>query len=39
MRLNFWIALALCLAGLTWFAVIQWGLPMRVRRRPAVAER
>ena len=42
MRLNFWIALALCLAGLLWFARIQWG-PLRSREdrrvRAAAAER
>ncbi len=32
MRLNFWIALALFLTGLIWFARIQWGWP-RLRRR------
>jgi prolipoprotein diacylglyceryl transferase len=33
MRLNFWIALIGCLAGLTWFAWIQWGLWLRPRGR------
>ena len=28
-RLNFWIAALLCLAGLVWFARIQWGWPGR----------
>jgi prolipoprotein diacylglyceryl transferase len=34
-RLNFWIALALCLFGLIWFVSIQreWGLLRRLRRR------
>jgi prolipoprotein diacylglyceryl transferase len=39
MRLNFWIALALCLAGLLWFARIQWGWPLRSRRDLAVERR
>jgi len=34
MRLNFWIATFACLAGLTWFASIQWGLG---RRKPDAA--
>ena len=29
MRLNFWIATLICLAGLLWFAQIQWGFPWR----------
>jgi prolipoprotein diacylglyceryl transferase len=29
MRLNFWIALLLCLVGLAWFARVQWGWPGR----------
>jgi prolipoprotein diacylglyceryl transferase len=33
MRLNFWIALIGCLAGLTWFAWVQWGLWLRPRER------
>jgi prolipoprotein diacylglyceryl transferase len=34
MRLNFWIALALMLFGLIWFAQVQWGIgPRRLRRR------
>ncbi len=33
MRLNFWVASVLCLAGLAWFARIQWGW----RRAPRVA--
>jgi prolipoprotein diacylglyceryl transferase len=39
MRLNFWIALALCLAGLLWFARIQWGWRLRGRRDLAVERR
>jgi len=41
MRLNFWIALLLCLAGLTWFVAIQRGWSVRPRRlgRRAAAER
>jgi prolipoprotein diacylglyceryl transferase len=36
MRLNFWIATLLCLAGLLWFVAIQrgWSLPLRRRRPP-----
>ncbi|HUE28901.1 MAG TPA: prolipoprotein diacylglyceryl transferase [Solirubrobacteraceae bacterium] len=33
MRLNFWIALIGTLAGLTWFAWIQWGWGLRRTRR------
>jgi prolipoprotein diacylglyceryl transferase len=33
MRLNFWIATLLCLAGLTWFVAIQRGWGLRRRRR------
>jgi prolipoprotein diacylglyceryl transferase len=29
MRLNFWIATLICLAGLLWFAHSQWGFPWR----------
>jgi prolipoprotein diacylglyceryl transferase len=32
MRLNFWIATVICLAALTWFAIIQWGWGLRLRR-------
>jgi prolipoprotein diacylglyceryl transferase len=31
-RLNFWVAAALCLAGLTWFALIQFRPGRRTRR-------
>ena len=31
MRLNFWIATLIGLAGLLWFAQIQWGFPWRAR--------
>jgi prolipoprotein diacylglyceryl transferase len=31
-RLNFWVAIIGCVAGLVWFARIQWGVP-RFRRR------
>jgi prolipoprotein diacylglyceryl transferase len=34
MRLNFWIALIGTLAGLTWFAWIQWGPRVRSGRPP-----
>ena len=39
MRLNFWIALLLCLGGLLWFVAIQrgWRLPWPRRRRAAMA--
>jgi len=33
MRLNFWVATLVCIAGLTWFAAVQWGLGRR-RRDP-----
>jgi prolipoprotein diacylglyceryl transferase len=33
MRLNFWIALLGCLAGLLWFAWTQWGSPAARRER------
>jgi prolipoprotein diacylglyceryl transferase len=33
MRLNFWIALLVCLAGLTWFVAIQRGWGLRRKRR------
>jgi len=33
MRLNFWIATLLCLAGLTWFVAIQRGWGLRRKRR------
>ena len=33
MRLNFWIALIGTLAGLTWFAWVQWGLGLRGKPR------
>jgi prolipoprotein diacylglyceryl transferase len=33
MRLNFWIALIGCLAGLVWFAWVQWGLGLRGKPR------
>jgi hypothetical protein len=36
MRLNFWIALLGTLAGLTWFAWIQWGLRGSRRGPPSV---
>jgi prolipoprotein diacylglyceryl transferase len=36
MRLNFWIALALTLFGLIWFAHVQWGLGPRLLRRRGV---
>jgi prolipoprotein diacylglyceryl transferase len=42
MRLNFWIASLLCLAGLTWFVGIQRGwhpIAGRLGRRPAVEPR
>jgi prolipoprotein diacylglyceryl transferase len=41
MRLNFWIALLLCLAGLIWFVAIQrgWRVPMPRRRTELVAQR
>jgi prolipoprotein diacylglyceryltransferase len=42
MRLNFWIALLLCLAGLLWFVAIQRGWKLRVpghRRRVAAQRR
>jgi prolipoprotein diacylglyceryl transferase len=39
MRLNFWIAGALCIAGLVWFVKIQWGLPVGRRRKLAVESR
>ena len=37
-RLNFWIALALCLFGLIWFVSIQreWGLLRRLTRRRSI---
>ena len=35
MRLNFWIALIGTLAGLTWFAWIQWGAQIRAGRGDA----
>jgi prolipoprotein diacylglyceryltransferase len=33
MRLNFWVALVGTVAGLVWFAWIQWGLGLRPRGR------
>jgi prolipoprotein diacylglyceryltransferase len=41
MRLNFWIALLLCLAGLLWFVAIQrgWRLRLRRPRRRVAAQR
>jgi prolipoprotein diacylglyceryl transferase len=41
MRLNFWIALLLCLFGLGWFAAIQrgWRVPLPRRRRELAAQR
>jgi prolipoprotein diacylglyceryl transferase len=41
MRLNFWIALLLCLFGLGWFAAIQrgWRVPLSRRRRELAAQR
>ena len=33
MRVNFWIALVLCLAGLAWFVAIQRGWGLRRKRR------
>jgi prolipoprotein diacylglyceryltransferase len=44
MRLNFWIALIGTVAGLAWFAWIQWGWGIRPRERrvrgePAAAQR
>ncbi len=43
MRLNFWIALLLCLGGLLWFVAIQrgWRLPLLsgVRRSPSVSRK
>jgi len=35
MRLNFWIALLLCVGGLLWFVAIQRGWRLRGRRRPS----
>ncbi len=39
MRLNFWIALIGTVAGLVWFAHIQWGLTLPRRRRLAASGR
>ena len=35
MRVNFWIALLLCLGGLLWFVAIQRGWRLGSRRRSA----
>ncbi|MFL5821993.1 MAG: prolipoprotein diacylglyceryl transferase [Solirubrobacteraceae bacterium] len=41
MRLNFWIALILCLVSIAWFVVIQrqWRIPWPWRRQGAAAQR
>jgi prolipoprotein diacylglyceryl transferase len=41
MRLNFWIALVGCLAGLVWFVAIQreWQMPLPRRRSGVAAQR
>jgi prolipoprotein diacylglyceryl transferase len=37
LRLNFFVAMVLCIAGLLWFAHIQWGLFGRRREAPATS--